>query len=168
MDSGSLPPGQERYYADISGSLLEAVDSAFATAGDTQFIRVHGDCHGGNILWRDEGPVFVDLDDCRMAPSVQDLWMFLEGNPDEQRGQMNDLLEGYEDFRTFDYRELRLVEALRGLRLLHYAAWLARRWSDPAFPNAFPWFGTESYWTQHTQNLVEQVEALADSGPAYH
>lgn len=161
LESGQLPPGVEQRYADTSAQLLQLVRERFAEAAPLQFIRTHGDCHGSNVLWGEEqGPSFVDLDDSRMAPAVQDLWMFLEGSPDERRGQLADLLDGYEDFRSFDWRELQLVEALRGLRLLHYSAWLARRWSDPAFPIAFPWFGTDNYWEQHVQNLREQIEAL--------
>ena len=163
LESSLLPPGIEQRYADTSAQLLDLVRVRFSEAQPLQFIRTHGDCHGSNILWGEQGPSFVDLDDSRMAPAVQDLWMFLEGSPDERRGQLADLLDGYEDFRSFDWRELQLVEALRGLRLLHYAAWLARRWSDPAFPLAFPWFGTENYWVQHVENLQEQIEALSQS-----
>ena len=160
LGSELLAPGFAGRYEATTGELLGLVEDALAPLSDASFIRVHGDCHGGNVLWREEGPVFVDLDDSRMAPAVQDLWMFVEGTPDERRGQVLDLLEGYEDFTGFDYRQLRMMEALRALRLVHYAAWLARRWGDPAFPRAFPWFGTDNYWEEHLMNLREQCELL--------
>jgi Ser/Thr protein kinase RdoA (MazF antagonist) len=132
-------------------------------------LRLHGDCHPGNILWTPTdlplgGPHFVDLDDARSGPAVQDLWMLLSGDRSQQQRQLGALLDGYEQFRDFDRRELGLIEALRTLRLLHYSAWLARRWNDPTFPMHFPWFGTSSYWLEQTQMLWDQLQAM--EGPA--
>ena len=129
-----------------------------------QPIRVHGDCHRGNILWTDTGAHLVDLDDSRMAPAVQDLWMFLSGSREAQEYDLNILLEGYTGFNEFDAAELHLVEALRTLRLIHYFAWIGRRWSDPAFPRAFPWFDTQRSWEQHILDLREQA-ALMEEPP---
>lgn len=123
-------------------------------------IRLHGDCHPGNLLWRDDAPHFVDLDDCRMGPAVQDLWMLLSGSNDEMSIQFRDILEGYETFFEFDPSELALIESLRTLRVLHYSAWLARRWDDPAFPQHFPWFNSPRYWEDQMLTLREQVERL--------
>ncbi len=128
-------------------------------------IRVHGDCHPGNILWTPagmpgEGPHFVDLDDARMAPAVQDFWMLLSGDRRQRTLQLSALLDGYEQLREFDRRELAWIEALRTLRLIHYSAWLARRWQDPIFPINFPWFGTPDYWRSQVRMLHEQIEAL--------
>lgn len=142
---------------------LEGVRAAFERAGDVANIRLHGDCHGGNILWREgEGPHFVDLDDSRMGPAIQDLWMFLSGDRAAMTRQLSDVLAGYEDFREFDRRELHLIEALRTLRLIHYSAWLARRWDDPAFPMAFPWFNTQQYWQDRILELREQIAAMQE------
>lgn len=131
----------------------------------TAIIRLHGDCHPGNILWTPEdqpggGPHFVDLDDARMGPPVQDLWMLLSGDRAQRTQQLGALVDGYEQFREFDRAELALIEPLRTLRLIHYSAWLARRWDDPAFPAAFPWFGTSDYWQGQVQMLKEQLEAM--------
>ena len=133
----------------------------------TAVIRLHGDCHPGNILWTPEdqpggGPHFVDLDDARMGPAVQDLWMLLSGDRAQRNQQLGALVDGYEQFREFDRSELALVEPLRTLRLIHYSAWLARRWDDPAFPAAFPWFGSSDYWQGQVQMLQEQLEAMEE------
>lgn len=142
---------------------LEAIAAAFGRAGPVQHIRLHGDCHAGNVLWRpDEGPHFVDLDDARTGPALQDLWMLLSGDRASMTRQLSDVLAGYEEFREFDRRELHLLEALRTLRLLHYSAWLARRWTDPAFPMAFPWFNTQRYWQDRILELREQIAALQE------
>ena len=147
---------------------LEAVRHAFARAGDVAILRVHGDCHPSNVLWTPDtgnapgGPHFVDLDDSRMASAVQDLWMLVSGDRFSMGRQLGALLKGYEDFAEFDDRELNLVEALRTLRLIHYSAWLARRWSDPAFPIAFPWFGTARYWQDRVLEMREQIAALQE------
>lgn len=129
-----------------------------------QHLRLHGDCHPGNILWTpDEGPHFVDLDDARMGPAVQDLWMLLSGDRAQRQRQLGALVDGYEQFREFDRRELALIEPLRTLRLIHYSAWLARRWDDPAFPRAFPWFGSSDYWKEQILMLEEQLEAMDEA-----
>ncbi len=161
LEAGAfIPPHLEESYASIAADVLEAVERRFAAAGDYSRLRIHGDCHPGNVLWSDSGPHFVDLDDCMNGPAVQDLWLFLSGPRDEMAIQLGDLLEGYLQFRDFDYRELHLVEALRTLRIMHYAAWLARRWNDPAFPRAFPWFAEPKYWEEHVLALREQRAAL--------
>lgn len=134
---------------------------------DITLLRVHGDCHRGNILWTPagtpgEGPHFVDLDDARMAPAVQDLWMLLSGERAQRTAQLGAIIDGYEQFREFDRRELALIEPLRTLRLIHYSAWLARRWDDPAFRVAFPWFGSSDYWQGQVQMLQEQIEAMQE------
>jgi len=130
-------------------------------------IRLHGDCHPGNILWTpadrpDAGPHFVDLDDARMGPAVQDLWMLLSGDRGQRTLQMSALLDGYEQVRDFDRRELSWIEPLRTLRLIHYSAWLARRWDDPIFPINFPWFGTPDYWRGQVLMLQEQMEQMQE------
>ena len=149
---------------------LEAVRHAFTRAGEVRDIRLHGDCHAGNVLWTPStgnaagGPHFVDLDDSRMGPAVQDLWMLVSGDREMMGRQLGRMLKGYEDFMEFDDRELHLVEALRTLRLLHYSAWLASRWDDPAFPINFPWFGTARYWQDRVLELREQIAAMQE-GP---
>ncbi|MDR3451638.1 MAG: serine/threonine protein kinase [Rhodoferax sp.] len=132
-----------------------------------QSIRLHGDCHPGNILWTPTdrpggGPHFVDLDDARSGPAVQDLWMLLSGDRRQRTAQLSGLLDGYEQFRAFDRRELALIEPLRTLRLIHYSAWLARRWADPIFPINFPWFGSSDYWMGQVGMLHEQIEAMQE------
>jgi Ser/Thr protein kinase RdoA (MazF antagonist) len=157
-----IPAHLRDSYRSITAQLLDAVDDAFDEVGAYRAIRIHGDCHRGNVLWTDDGPHFVDLDDCVNGPAVQDLWLFLAGSRDEMSAQLGDLLEGYGQFFEFDFRELRLVEALRALRLMHYTAWITRRWHDPAFPRAFPWLAEPRYWEQHVQALLEQRAALDD------
>jgi len=157
-----VPPDLRAAYVSVTAHLLERLAAAFARAGDVRAIRVHGDSHAGNILWRDGAPHFVDFDDARMAPAVQDLWMLLSGEPAQQRAQLACVLDGYAEFADFDYAELALIEALRTLRMLHYAAWLARRFEDPAFPRAFPWFGTQGWWERHVLELREQEAALGE------
>lgn len=159
-----IPTEYHESYTALTGQLLEVIDRMLAsTAGQFRYIRVHGDCHSGNILWRDHAPHFVDFDDARMAPAVQDLWMMLSGDRQRQTMQLDALLEGYGEFHDFDATELRLVEVLRSLRILHYTAWLARRWDDPAFPIAFPWFNTMQYWGEHILALREQLAALDEA-----
>jgi Ser/Thr protein kinase RdoA (MazF antagonist) len=157
-----LPAALRERYTAVSGALLERVVAAFADVGEVRLIRIHGDCHLGNLLWNEQGPVFVDLDDCALGVRMQDLWMLLSGPPAEQRRQWAQLLEGYSQFADLDLRELRLIEPLRALRMLHHAAWVSHRWRDPAFPRAFPWFGEERYWEGYLQDLTEQLEAIAD------
>jgi Ser/Thr protein kinase RdoA (MazF antagonist) len=139
---------------------LDGVRRSFDRAGSVGMIRLHGDCHAGNILWTAAGPHFVDFDDCRTGPAVQDLWMLLSGDRADAQQQLRALLRGYEDFCEFDDRELQLIEALRTLRLIHYSAWLARRWDDPAFPAAFPWFNTQRYWQDRVLEMREQIAAM--------
>ena len=160
LASGLVPEGLETRYAQTAGALLEQIDALFEEVGPVQRVRIHGDCHLGNLLWNEHGPVFVDLDDCMTGPPIQDLWMLLAGSREDVRSQLRDLLEGYEQFAEFDRVEVALIEPLRALRMIHYAAWLARRWQDPAFPMAFPWFGAPRYWEDHVRQLVEQLEAL--------
>jgi Ser/Thr protein kinase RdoA (MazF antagonist) len=139
-------------------------DTALGTVGNgTAMIRLHGDCHPGNILWTpDQGPHFVDLDDARSGPAVQDFWMLLSGDRSQRQRQLGPLVDGYELMREFDRSELALIEPLRTLRLIHYSAWLARRWDDPIFPINFPWFGSSDYWQGQVQMLEEQIEAMAE------
>jgi Ser/Thr protein kinase RdoA (MazF antagonist) len=143
---------------------LASVERCYERAGAVRTLRLHGDCHASNVLWTDDGPHFVDFDDCRSGPAVQDLWMLLSGDRASMTRQLADVLAGYEDFHEFDPRELHLLEALRTLRLVHYSAWLARRWDDPAFPAAFPWFNTQRYWQDRILELKEQV-SLMDEAP---
>lgn len=148
-------------YEAITADLLTVIRQRFDEVVSIEAIRIHGDCHRGNVLWTDDGPHFVDLDDCMSGPAVQDLWLFLSGSREEMAQQLADLLEGYSQFKTFDARELHLIESLRTLRMLHYSAWIARRWPDPAFPRAFPWFDENKYWEEHVLALREQ-RALLD------
>lgn len=157
-----LPEHLVDSYIAIVDELLDAVEVVFDECAGYRELRIHGDCHPGNVLWTDDGPHFVDLDDCMTGPAVQDLWLFLSGSRDEMAAQIGDLLEGYSQFSDFDYRELRLIEALRSLRIIHYTAWIARRFADPAFPRAFPWFTENKHWEEHVLALREQRAALDD------
>ena len=157
-----IPDEYRPSYTAVTSQLLENVDAILIGAGPVRYIRTHGDCHAGNILWRDNAPHFVDFDDARMAPAVQDLWMMLSGDRPRQTAQLDALIEGYREFCDFHPRELRLVEALRTLRMLHYSAWLARRWEDPMFPRTFPWFNTTRYWGEQIISLREQLAALSE------
>ncbi len=159
-----LPPDLLPAWESVSQQALEGVQRCFDRAGDFHILRLHGDCHMGNVLWTDDGPHFVDFDDSRMGPALQDLWMLLSGERDSMARQFRDVLAGYEDFFDFNPRELHLLEALRTLRLIHYSAWLARRWDDPAFPAAFPWFNSQRYWQDRILELREQI-ALMDEAP---
>lgn len=160
LESGFLPDYLATRYGDTTQEILERLNSSLAPDLERSRLRIHGDCHRGNILWTDAGPHFVDLDDCMSGPAIQDLWMLLGGGREEMRTEAADLLEGYEQFATFDRTELALIEPLRALRLVHYAAWLARRWDDPAFPLAFPWFAEPRYWERHVEVLREQIGTL--------
>jgi Ser/Thr protein kinase RdoA (MazF antagonist) len=166
LRSGFVPPALVEPYRSIVDLALAGIARAFDRAGDVRSLRLHGDCHAGNVLWTDAGPHFVDFDDSRMGPAIQDLWMLLPGDREGQRSALADVLAGYEDFCEFDPRELYLIEAMRTLRLIHYSAWLARRWDDPAFPAAFPWFNTNRYWEDRILELREQV-ALLDEAPLW-
>jgi len=163
LDSDLVTPAERPPFAAGAQAALKIVDDAFAKVGQLKSLRLHGDFHPGNILWRDEGPHIVDLDDCCSGPAVQDLWMLLSGSPHDMRHQLLHVLDGYGAFMQFDARELALIEPLRTLRMLHHSAWLAERWTDPAFPAAFPWFGSAAYWSQQTQQLREQIEAMQES-----
>jgi Ser/Thr protein kinase RdoA (MazF antagonist) len=159
-----IPPELLAAWQSVTTMALDGVRRCYDRAGDVASLRLHGDVHSGNVLWTDVGPHFVDFDDSRNGPAIQDLWMMLSGERGDMVRQLSDLLAGYEDFCEFDPRELHLIEALRTLRLLHYSAWLARRWDDPAFPVAFPWFNTQRYWQDRILELREQV-ALMDEAP---
>jgi len=155
-----IPAHLETAFASLSEHLLEAIEATWQRAGTIQSIRLHGDCHPGNILWRDDQAHFVDLDDCLNGPAVQDLWMLISGERGDRETQLEWLLEEYTRFHAFHPAELHLIEPLRGLRMLHYQAWLARRWHDPAFPRAFPWFNDGRHWEQVIQQLREQLDEL--------
>lgn len=172
LDNEVIPPDLEPVWAGVAEQALECVHDCYRRAGAVGQLRLHGDCHVGNVLWtptsKDDhgGPHFVDFDDARTGPAVQDLWMFLSGEADEMALQLRHVLAGYETFRDFDRRELHLIEALRTLRLLHHSAWLARRWNDPAFPATFPWFDTPRYWEDRILELREQIARMEESALA--
>lgn len=159
-DSGWVPHEARDVFFGVLAQALDQVRRCYERAGDVRALRLHGDVHVGNLLWTDAGPHFVDFDDSRTGPAVQDLWMLLSGSRDERQTQLADLLAGYEEFMDFDRRELLLVEALRTLRLIHYSAWIARRWDDPAFPAAFPWFESPRYWEARILEMREQIAAM--------
>ena len=146
----------------VTEQALELVEACYGRCGNAKAIRLHGDCHPGNILWTADGPHFVDLDDSRMGPAMQDLWMLLSGDRAAMSLQLRAVLDGYEQFMEFDRKELNLLEALRTLRLIHYSAWIARRWDDPAFPAAFPWFNTQRYWQDRILELREQIALMQE------
>jgi len=164
LEANWIPPDLEPAYRSVVAHALDEVRACFQRAGAYRPIRLHGDCHRGNMLWTDDGAHFVDLDDARTGPAVQDLWMLLSGDREEMTLQLGAVLQGYRQFRDFDPRELHLVEALRTLRQIHYAAWIARRWADPAFPAAFPWFDDQRFWQDHVLALREQIAAMQE-GP---
>jgi Ser/Thr protein kinase RdoA (MazF antagonist) len=149
-------------YESLTADLKQIVESVYSEVQPEDSIRIHGDCHVGNILWRDNTAHFVDFDDCCSAPAIQDLWMFLNGERHDRQLQLSELVEGYSEFCDFDPRQIRWIETLRTLRLINYAAWLARRWEDPAFPRSFTWFNTERYWADHILELREQMSALQE------
>lgn len=160
LASELLPDYLHERYEAVSSALLEHVEQVFQEVAPLREVRIHGDCHLGNLLWNERGPVLVDLDDCAMGPRIQDLWMMLSGSGAEQQRQWSELLEGYQQFADLDFREIRLIEPLRALRMLHHAAWVSLRWLDPAFPRAFPWLGEPRYWEGYMRDLLEQVEAI--------
>ncbi len=164
LEQGFVPADLREAWQSAAALALEGVARCFERAGRLRAIRLHGDCHAGNVLWTDAGPHFVDFDDARSGPALQDLWMLLSGDRAAMAQQLGLVLEGYRPFFEFDRRELHLLEALRTLRLLHYSAWIARRWDDPAFPAAFPWFNTQRYWQDRILELREQI-ALLDEPP---
>ncbi len=154
-----IPMSLLEAYKSITHHLIQRLQSDY-TPGDYKTIRLHGDCHPGNILVRYDHLFIVDLDDARNGPAIQDIWMMLNGDRQQKTAQLSSILEGYEEFYEFDYREFRLIEVFRCLRMLHYSGWLAKRWEDPAFPQAFPWFNTENYWASQILELKEQLSAL--------
>jgi len=160
LENNFIPPELVAAYSSLTEQLLTEAKACYERAQDVQLVRCHGDCHPSNILWTDQGPHIVDFDDARMAPAVQDLWMFLAGDRPEMTAGLDAVLSGYTEFCDFDARELHLIEALRTLRLIHYYGWLARRWDDPAFKLAFPWFNTQRCWEDHILSLREQAALL--------
>jgi Ser/Thr protein kinase RdoA (MazF antagonist) len=161
LDEGWIPQHLETAYATLTDDLLEAIREAWERVGP-RMQRIHGDCHPGNVLWTDAGPHLVDLDDCISGPVIQDLWLFLSGEREERQGQLAKLMAGYTSFAELDPMELHLIEPLRAMRMIRYAAWLAERWDDPAFPQAFPWFGDDRYWDDHVLSLREQLGVLQE------
>jgi Ser/Thr protein kinase RdoA (MazF antagonist) len=162
LDNGFIPSELRAAYESISKELLLAIEGFQIESDAFTSISLHGDCHPGNVLWRDDRPHFVDFDDAMTGPAIQDLWMLLSGDTANKQRQLSEIVEGYEQFYPFNTAELRLIEPLRALRVLNYSAWLARRWHDPAFPASFPWFNTERYWSEHILELKELVSALAE------
>jgi Ser/Thr protein kinase RdoA (MazF antagonist) len=162
LEGEFIPEAERGPWLARCDQALALIEQAFAGAGGLRRLRLHGDFHPGNIMWRDEGPHVVDLDDACNGPAVQDLWMLLSGDAQSMQAQLAELLEGYRVFAPFDERELALVEPLRTLRMLCHSAWIAQRWSDPAFPIAFPWFGAAGYWSQQATQLGEQIDAMRD------
>lgn len=158
IELGFMPTALESRYRQIADALCQRIAEAY---GETWICHaIHGDCHRGNVLWTDSGPHFVDLDDCVTGPAVADFWMLLDAEPETRRQQLAALLEGYEQFMDFNPRQLRLIEPLRAARMIEYAAWIARRWDDPAFPAAFPWFGEDRYFEEHLAGLEDQLRRM--------
>lgn len=147
-------------YCLVMDTILQSIEAIYQLVPPLHYIRLHGDCHAGNVLWNN-GPLFVDLDDCLQGPAIQDLWMLTSGHvASEVKIQLDRILDGYEEFFEFNYHELKLIEVLRTLRMIHYSAWLAKRWDDPAFPLNFPWFNTPRYWEEQLHQLREQADKL--------
>jgi len=163
LDNHLIPADIEAAYTSTCELLFEGITQCYELAGSPRFIRLHADFHPSNVLVDQEVVHIVDLDDARMGPAIQDLWMFLSGHREEQTPQLEELLGGYTEFRDFDARELHLIEALRTLRIMHYAAWIARRWQDPAFQRAFPWFNGRRYWDEHVLTLREQAALMLEA-----
>lgn len=160
--NGFIPPELENAYQTLTDDLVCHIEQVFERVGSIPYLRIHGDCHPGNVLWTDNGPHFVDLDDCCMGPAIQDLWMLLDGDHEHKEQQVTVLLEGYSQFNDFDPVQLQLIEPLRTLRMIHYSAWLARRWDDPAFQQNFPWFNSQRYWEEQILMLREQAFLLTE------
>lgn len=160
LENDFLPSDLAGVYEALSQDLIDCISRRFAEHGELTCLRIHGDCHPGNVLWRNDTPNFVDFDDTMTGPGIQDLWMMLSGSRDQRQAQLLELVEGYNEFHGFRASELSLIEPLRCLRQMHYSAWLARRWKDPAFPLSFPWFNTERYWAEHILELREQRAIL--------
>ena len=164
LGSRFIPDELHAAYETTTAHLLAHIDEVY---GAPQAIRLHGDCHMGNVLWRNQTPHFVDFDDCISGPAIQDLWMLLSGERADQTYQLSVILDAYQEFYEFDVSSLRLIESLRTLRIMHHAAWIARRWQDPAFPQAFPWFDSPRYWSDHLLSLREQQAQLLESPLTY-
>ncbi len=160
LSGAFVPPEQQENYRSIASQLKDLIAEQFAARKSVKQIAIHGDCHRGNVLWTDNGPHFVDLDDCLMGPPVHDFWMLLDGEAESRRKQLDILLEAYETFCEFDYTQIGLMEALRALRMIEYAAWIARRWDDPAFAQHFPWYAQPRYWEEHIAGLAEQLHRM--------
>jgi Ser/Thr protein kinase RdoA (MazF antagonist) len=165
--SGYVPAELRDPYLRTTELLLPLLEDVFAEVADVEWIRLHGDCHLGNVLWGRDGPILVDFDDCLAGPAVQDLWMLLAGSREEMEADLADYLAGYVEFMDFEPAELRLIEPLRTLRLLRYSAWLASRWDDPAFPRTFPWFVTPRYWEEQILALKQQLALLNEAPLAW-
>ena len=163
LENNFIPRDLEQAYASLTEQLLTETALCYERAGDVKLIRCHGDCHPSNVLWTDDGPHIVDFDDARMAPAIQDLWMFISGDRADQTASLDAVLTGYTEFCDFDARQLHLIEALRTLRLIHYYGWLAKRWDDPAFKIAFPWFNTQQCWEDHILSLREQAALIHEA-----
>lgn len=163
LENDFIPDSLRPAYETLTQELINYLEQVFAQASGITPVRLHGDCHLGNVLWRGEVPYFVDFDDAMNGPAIQDLWMLLSGERDQRQAQLLELMEGYNEFARFNPRELVLIEPLRTMRIMHYSAWLARRWDDPAFPKSFPWFNTERYWAEHILELREQRAALDEA-----
>jgi len=155
-----IPDELKQNFCDITETVLQKIEQRFAQIDPVTYIRLHGDCHAGNVLWNSLGPQIVDLDDCLMAPAIQDIWMLLSGSKQDRELQLNYILRGYQEFHDFNFKELQLIEAMRSLRMIHYSSWLAKRWEDPAFPLNFPWFNTPRYWQNQLQHLRDQSYLL--------
>lgn len=166
LENDFIPDYLITAYTTLTEQILHRLEKHLSEIALATFpqMRLHGDFHLGNLLWTETGPHFVDLDDCMTGPAIQDLWLLLSGDSSEMEQQLQPLLEGYKQFADFDPAQLALIEPLRTLRLLHYSAWLARRWDDPAFPRNFPWFNTIRYWEEQILTLREQL-ALLDAPP---
>ena len=163
VENDFVPMELKSAYTTLARDCDQAATDILSAMNAEDLQRVHGDCHVGNILWRDDTPHFVDLDDCISGPVIQDMWMFLNGDRHHREQQLADFIEGYEEFNDFNTRQLPWIEALRTLRIMHHAAWLARRWTDPAFPKAFPWFGHQRFWADHILELREQLSAMNEA-----
>lgn len=163
LDHGTIAPDARAAWCAASEAALAEAQRAFDASGELRRLRLHGDCHPGNLLWSECGPHFVDLDDTCTGPAMQDLWMLLSGDNAAMSAQLSHLLAGYQNFMEFNPREGPLIEALRTVRMIHHSAWIARRWSDPAFPVAFPWFEGAAYWQQQAQELRDQLDAMREA-----
>lgn len=165
LESDFIPDSLRPRYAGIAERVIGECEAAFLRFPDLETLRIHGDCHLGNLLWGKDGPFFLDFDDFLAGPAVQDLWLIAPGLDDEARRQRLALVEGYEEMRAFDRRTLALVEPLRALRILRYAAWIAQRYRDPAFQRAFPDFEEPNYWLREIRALQDQSLRLAAHDP---